>query len=149
MEHPNRTGGGRRRTKGLQAIFAGTLIESCDHRDAIAGQLTQNVAQQRVGEVVIEDRIGYRNVELNCGKTPRIGVQPRIWGPTGQGTANVHEVAVPVGASTKNRIGEDDRVRLPPGDLLTERWSITELVRSTGPGRPASKSDVMVHEASH
>ncbi len=67
-------------------------------------------------------------------------------GPAGDGTADVDEISVTVGAGTEHRVGEDDGVGLAPGDLVAQRRAFGELERSTGPGGAAPHRLVGVHQ---
>src|SRR5208282_6421998 len=80
---------------------------------------------------------------LNLDDRPRgavlFQVQAVFWSAAGHRAAEVDEIAVAVGAGADHRIGEGDRVRLPPGDLRAKSRAISGLIGSASEGRRAAK----------
>ena len=72
-----------------------------------------------------------------------VGVQPELRHEAGDRGADVDEVAVALGARAEHAVGEDDGVRLRPGDLLAEGRALVELVRRTRPGFLAAHGGVV------
>ena len=74
-------------------------------------------------------------------------VQAVVRNPPGDGAAEVDEVAIAVRARPDHRIGEDDRVRLRPGDLRAETGAKNRLIGRAGIGWHAAELLVRLHQS--
>jgi len=61
--------------------------------------------------------------------------------------ADIHQIGVSVGSGADDRIGECDRVGLPPGDLFTKTRYETRLVGGAGPRRRGTHGEIGLFEA--
>ena len=74
----------------------------------------------------------------------RDGARPR--GTAGDGGADVDEVAVAAGARPRGRCWRKRWRSIRPRQLITERWTLHQLVGGAGPGGAAPQIEVGVHE---
>ena len=113
------------------------------------GLRPHDVTDARGRDLVVEQALRdvVRQPEHDAASPVLVQVQAGLRHPSGDRRADVDEVAVAVRPRAQHRVGEHDRVRLGPGDVLAERRTTFELIRRAGPGRPAAHGDVGVHQA--
>ena len=140
VEHRHRTRRGGRRSQRLELVLR-SVIDAVDDRDRGPDQPSDEVPER--GEERVAHADGVRH-----GRGPRSGpwrrrpssrVQPELGHVAGDRGADVDEVAVALGARAEHAVGEDDGVRLRPGDLLAEGRPVARAGRarrSTSPGSP-------------
>ncbi len=63
------------------------------------------------------------------------------------GAADIEEIRIPLGPRAEDGVGKNDRVRLAPGDLLSERGTHFCLIGRTGPGWDGAHAPVGGHLA--
>jgi hypothetical protein len=147
VEHADRARGGRRAAERLEPVFRGVGWESLDHRDQIAGFGADQIAEHRRENVVVEEFVAQTHQpEQHLAPSVLVQMETRSGGATGDRRTDVDEVAVTVGAGAEHGVGEDDRVRLGPCDVLAEVGPRLELIRRTGPCRLAAHRFVERHQ---
>ncbi len=127
---------GSSRPQCFELIFARLHLKTRDHRDTILGDLTHQMTEHRVKRIVSlnRERHVYQTYQyLACSVLGQ--VQPDGRHPAGDGTANVQQIGITLGARAQHRIGEGDGVGLAPGDLLAEAGPHLGLIGGTRPGR--------------
>src|SRR5207249_1321769 len=103
----------------FELIFGSVGAEAEDHRDLQSRESPDDEAE--CGKKSTRPKHRFRqgaDVEKDLPAPVFLKVETGGWYSSGDGGADVHEVAVSFGSSAKIRVGEDDRVRLAPRDLL-------------------------------
>ncbi len=144
VEHRHPARGCRRGAEGLQIVGARPAGQPLDDRNPLPYPEADDVAEQR------EERgVGIQPLREphDHGRPAILGeVKPPARDPPRERGTDVHEIAVPIGARAQDGVGEDDRVRLPPGQLLAEAGREVTLVGGTRPGRHAPERQVGIHQ---
>ncbi len=121
-------------------------VDAVDDRDRGADLPPDEVSEQGEEGVATTRRVGHAlDLDQDRAQAPLVRVQPELGHEAGDGGADVDEVAVALGARAEHAVGEDDGVRLRPGDLLAEGRALVELVRRTRPGLLAAHGGVVPH----
>ena len=149
VEHGQRPGRCRCGAQRLGVILGGDRCrrQADDRRDHRAGGAPHHRADGGVGDRIGEQAIGDPfEAEDRARGPPFIQVQAGRRRASGDGAADVDEVAVAVGAGAQHRVREHDRVRLGPGDVFTEGRSRGELVGRARPRGAAAHRHVGLHQ---
>ena len=149
VEHRDGARRRRGRPERLQSILARPGREPDDDGHACPRLRPDDVTDARGCDLVVQQarRDVVRQPEHDPASPVLVQVEAGLRHPSGDRRADVDEVAVAVRPRAQHRVGEHDRVRLGPGDVLAERRTCFELVRRAGPGRPAAHRHVRVHES--
>ena len=136
----------RGRAERLELILGRFHCQAIDHRDAVACQLAGQVAQHRVEAVIgLQARRNINQADQQLAGAVRGEVQPDRRDAAGDRRADVEQVGVALGARAQHRVGEGDRVRLTPGDLLAEGRAQLGLVGRAGEAGGHAHAAVGVH----
>ncbi len=127
-------------------VLGGRRGQADDRRDGVPRAATDQVPDRGVRGLVGEQRLGEGADPEHGRREPfPVEVQARRGCAPGDRAADVDEVAVASRPSPQHRVGEDDRVRLGPRDVLAEGGSHRQLVRRTGPRGATAHRHVRVH----
>ena len=95
----------------LELVVAGSHLQPRHHGDAVAGDTAKQVAKDGIELVVLLDGWRYAGqLDENLPGSILGQVQTPGGHPPGDGTADVEEVGVALGAGTQDRIGKEDGV---------------------------------------
>ncbi len=142
---PEAGGGG---AHGFELIFGRLDLQAIDHRDAILGDLAEQMAEDGIEAVVLLH--GQRQIdqaEEHLAGAVLGQVQAHGRDAAGDRATDVEQVRVAFGAGADHGVGEDDGVGLAPGHLLAKDRFPRRLVGRAGPGRDGAHALVGHHLA--
>jgi hypothetical protein len=122
--------------------------DAVDDRDEVAGELADKVAEDGKELIVPLQRRRHAGQPQQHLPGAMFGeVQPDGRHAAGDRATDVEQIGIALGARADHRVGERNRVRLAPGDLLAEDRPHVGLIRRAGPRRHRAHPFVGQHLA--
>ncbi len=148
VEQGHAAGRGRRRPQRLELILGRLRQQPGDDRYLRPRSRPQPVTEHGEQHVFAQQSLRDAGEAKEQLATPVFGpVQAHIGRAAGDGTTNVDEVAIAIGARAQDGVGEDDGVALGPSDLRAQRRAVQRLIGGAGECRPAAHRLIRLHHA--